>query len=224
MTVDNCGIPAAITEEVAKRLETLGVARERFVISATHTHCGPSLAGNLGFILAQPPTAEETARIQQYTAELTTALFKVASDAIAARAPGKFSWGRGSVDFAVNRRVLKDGKWVNFGEVPDGPVDHDLPVLRVTDPSGKVRAVVANYACHCTTLDGNFNEICADWAGYACAALEQSHPGAIALVTIGCGADANPRPRRGLDDAKANRRETRGGGRARPFQRDGGAG
>jgi neutral ceramidase len=202
VTVDNCGVPAAITEDVARRLEKLGVARERFVLASTHTHCGPSLSGNLGFILAQPPTAEETARIERYTTELTTALYRVAADALAARAPGTLTWGRGSVDFAVNRRVLKEGKWVGFGETPDGAVDHDLPVLCVTDPNGKLRAVLANYACHCTTLDGNFNEICADWAGYACDAIESKHPGAVALITIGCGADANPRPRKVLSDAK----------------------
>ena len=72
----------------------------------------------------------------------------------------------------------------------------------MTDPSGKVRAVLVNYACHCTTLGGEFNKVCAEWAGYACDEIEREHPGATALVVIGCGADANPEPRRNLDDAK----------------------
>jgi hypothetical protein len=75
-------------------------------------------------------------------------------------------------------------------------------VLRASDASGKVRAVLFGYACHCTTLGGEFNKICGDWAGYACEEIEQQSPGAIALAIIGCGADANPEPRRGLDDAK----------------------
>jgi putative membrane-bound dehydrogenase-like protein len=54
---------------------------------------------------------------------------------------------------------------------------------------------VFNYACHCTTLDGNYYRINADWAGYAAADLEAAHPGCVALCTIGCGADANPEPR-----------------------------
>ena len=53
-------------------------------------------------------------------------------------APGRLAWGQGSVGFAANRRVLKKGKWVDFGVNPNGPVDHSLPVLRVTDPAGKV--------------------------------------------------------------------------------------
>jgi hypothetical protein len=79
-----------------------------------------------------------------------------------------------------------------------------LPLLRVTDLAGKVRAVLLNYACHCTTLGGEFNKVCAEWAGFACDEIERLHPGATALVIIGCGADANPEPRRSLEDAKSH--------------------
>ena len=58
------------------------------------------------------------------------------------------------------------------------------------------------YACHCTTLGGEFNQICAEWAGYACDESSGSPRRAVALAIIGCGADANPEPRRNLDDAK----------------------
>jgi hypothetical protein len=78
-------------------------------------------------------------------------------------------------------------------------VDHALPVLRVAAADGKLRALVANYACHCTTLGGEFNKVCGDWAGFAQEAIEQDHPGVIAFITIGCGADANPSPRGGPD-------------------------
>ena len=85
---------------------------------------------------------------------------------------------------------------------PNGPVDHSVPVLRAVDATGKVKAVLFGYACHCTTLGGEFNKICAEWAGYACDEIEKQSPGAIALAIIGCGADANPEPRRNLEDAK----------------------
>src|SRR5262249_47626483 len=98
--------------------------------------------------------------------------------------------------------VLKNGRWVNFGVNPNGPIDPSVPVLRATDPAGKVRAVLFGYACHCTTLGGEFNKICAEWAGFACDEIERQSPGAVALAIIGCGADANPEPRRNLDDAR----------------------
>ena len=34
---------------------------------------------------------------------------------------------------------------------PTGPVDHDVPVLRVSDAQGKLVAVLFGYACHNTT-------------------------------------------------------------------------
>ena len=194
-----------VTEEVAARLKKkVGLQRERFVVCSTHTHCGPALSSELDFIFGSPIPPDQKARIDRYTRELTDAIEKVALAALAARAPATLAWGQGRLGFAANRRVLKDGRWVNFGVNPNGPVDHSLPVLRATDAAGKVRAVLFGYACHCTTLGGEFNKICAEWAGYACDEIEKQSPGAIALAIIGCGADANPEPRRGLDDAKTH--------------------
>ena len=203
VAVDNCAVGARVIEEVAVRLKTkVNLKRERFAVCSTHTHCGPALSSELDFIFGTPMPADQKARIDRYTHELTDALEKVALAAVAARSPASLAWGQGQAGFAANRRVLKDGRWLNFGVNPNGPVDPSLPVLRVTDPSGKVRAVLFGYACHCTTLGGDFNQICAEWAGYACDEIERQFPGATALAIIGCGADANPEPRRGLDDAK----------------------
>jgi len=203
LAVDNCAVGSNVIEQVAARLKTkVGLKRERFVVCSTHTHCGPALTSELDFIFGSPIPPDQRARIDRYTGELTDALEKAALAALAARSPASLAWGQGRLGFAANRRVLKDGRWVNFGVNPNGPVDHSLPVLRATDATGRVRAVLFGYACHCTTLGGEFNKICADWAGYACDEIEQQTPGSIALASIGCGADANPEPRRGLDDAK----------------------
>jgi hypothetical protein len=203
VTVDNCSISARITEEVAARLKArVGLKRERFVTCATHTHCGPALDKGLSFIFGRPLPADQAERISRYTRELTDAIEKVALMSLADRKPATLAWGQGKAGFAANRRVLKKGKWVNFGVNPSGPTDPSLPVLAAVDPSGKVRAVLFGYACHCTTLGGDFNKICAEWAGYACDDIERQSPGAVALAIIGCGADANPEPRRNLDDAK----------------------
>ena len=75
-------------------------------------------------------------------------------------------------------------------------------LLRAADEKGRLIAIVANYACHCTTLGSDATRICGDWAGYAQEVIEKQHPGALCLVTIGCGADANPEPRLKLEYAK----------------------
>src|SRR4051794_6504459 len=39
ITVDNCGVPAALADEVAARLKSkAGLPRERIAVSSTHTH------------------------------------------------------------------------------------------------------------------------------------------------------------------------------------------
>jgi putative membrane-bound dehydrogenase-like protein len=196
MTVDNCGVSAQVIEEVARRLaQKAAVRRERIAVCSSHTHSGPCVLGFAPNIFATPIPADQQTTIERYTRELTDKLEQVALAALAERKPAKLSWNQGTVAFARNRRTA------------GGPVDHALPMLAVTGPDGKLRAVVANYACHCTTLGGEFNKLCGDWAGYAQAAIERDHPGAVALITIGCGADANPDPRGGPDGGLALARQ-----------------
>jgi len=161
---------------------------ERFLLCNSHNHSGPDLKG------MDALSGDERKRLLQYAEELTDRLEKVVLQALAARQPGHLAWAQGSVGFAANRRVLKRGTWTGFGAVPDGPVDHSLPLIRVTDTEGKLVAVVVNYACHCTTLRGNFKRIHGDWAACAREYIEADHPGTMALVTVGCGADADPCP------------------------------
>jgi hypothetical protein len=93
---------------------------------------------------------------------------------------------------------------VRFGVNPDGPVDHAVDVLRVTTPAGKLRGVVFNYACHATTLGATYYNINGDWPAYAAQQLERENPGAAAMCTIGCGADANPEPRGKREQSEAH--------------------
>ncbi len=193
VTVDNCLVPAAVTDEVARRLEKAAqIRRERFVVCASHTHAGPCLKGAAPFIFGEPTPPDQQARIDRYTEQFTGWLEKVALDALAARRPGRLAWAQGRVGFAANRRVVKDGHWVRMGPNLAGPVDHDLPMLRVTDPDGRLRAVLVNYACHAVTVRSY--QIHGDWPGSAQSALEAKHPGVTAMVSAGCGADANPNP------------------------------
>jgi hypothetical protein len=202
LTLDNCGMTTEIRNEVARRLkEKAGLPPERVAICVSHTHCGPVLANSLAGMFAEPLPPEHKQRVDQYTSELIDHLEQVALSAIADRQPGHLAWTQGTVGFANNRRAMKNGQWAGFGVEAAGPVDHALPMLRVTSPDGKLRGVLANYACHCTTLGGSYNKINGDWAGYAQEIFQREHPGVTALIAIGCGADANPQPREQLSYA-----------------------
>ena len=197
ITADLIGVPLALTDEVARRLSGLGVARAQLAIAATHTHTGPSLAGVLPRIFSVPATPAQEAVIAAYTRDLTGKLEQVAREALKNRQPATLGWALGRASFAANRRVLKDGKWATFGVTPGGAVDHDLPVLAVHSPQGELRAVLASYACHATTLEARDNYIHGDWPGAAKALIRSRHPGAVGMIAIGTGADSNPYPRGG---------------------------
>ena len=191
MTVDNCGVPDYITEAVAAELKgEAGIPREQFVICSTHTHSAPYLSGVLRTLFGEPVPAAHQTNIDRYTSELTEKLKQIAKAALTDLRPASLSWGEGRVGFADNRRTQ------------GGPVDHALPMLRATGADGELRAILTSYACHCTTLGGDFNAVCGDWAGYAGAYIEADYPDATALVAIGCAADANPVPRTGLNFAR----------------------
>ena len=191
LAVENVGVPKHVRDDLADRLHRKrGIRPERITVCSTHTHSAPCLEGSLRNLFLDPLPAEQQERIARYTRELKDSLEQAALQALDNRQPARLSRGLGQAVFATNRRPQ------------GGPVDHDLPVLFFHSPNGALRAVLANYACHCTTVTGEFNQVCGDWAGYACEKLEQDNPGAMALVTIGCGGDANPNPRPGFDLAQ----------------------
>src|SRR5262249_52891085 len=178
VTVDNLAIPAYIVEDLAGRLKKAGVKAERGAVTATHTHTAPMLTNVCPTLFGVPIPAEHQKHIDRYTRELADNLEKVALAALKDRAKASLFWEVGTVKFAANRRTK------------GGPVDHDLPMLVIKDPKGKVRAIYVSYACHCVTLSNN--KIRGDWAGFAADAIQRAHPGAVALVSVGCGADQNP--------------------------------
>jgi putative membrane-bound dehydrogenase-like protein len=196
VTLDTMAMPREVVEEVARRLkEKAGLARERLAVCATHTHAAPMIAGAAPNIFGQEIPADQMERINRYTTEVTDNLEKVALAALADLKPATVSIARGEVGFAANRRT-------RVGPNLPAPVDHELPVVIVKGGDGAVRAVVANYACHCTTGGSEINKVHGDWAGYASENLEAAWPGAVGMITIGCGADANPAPRGNLDLAR----------------------
>ncbi len=186
ITVDLLGIPGRITEHVRRQLaDEMNIKPENVTICASHTHSGPQI-GSIVSHFHKPLSPDELAEVALYSQGLIPKLKEVSLEAIRTLAPSHVSWGQGEVGFAINRR----------GSIkPNGPVDHAMPLLRITDPEGKVRAVLVSYACHAVTLGPLNNVVHGDWVGEAQLQIEEKLPkGAIALVSVGCGADQNSDP------------------------------
>lgn len=192
VSTDLVGIPRELSEEVAAKLKKqYGLSRSQLLINASHTHTGPIVWPNLRNLAVLP--AGEQEKLIDYRTALADALVSVAGSALKDLSPATSEFGEGTAGFAINRRAA-----IN----PNGPVDHRVPVLKIADASGKIRGIVFGYACHNTTLTGEFYQLSGDYAGFAGEAIDQRHPGATALFLTLCGADQNPNPRSTLGLAR----------------------
>ncbi len=191
LVLENTGVTESMTESVARELvRQTGVDRERIVLCYTHTHTGPMLAGAAPMLFGTDIPEAHQRHVDRYTEEATDRLVEVGLLALENRRPARLYYSQGHAGFAANRRAQT------------GPVDHVMPMIRIDDLDGNLMAVWISYAAHCTTFGPDENFICGDWAGFAAESIRRSHPGAVALVTIGCAANANPFPRTGWSHAR----------------------
>ncbi|MCB1225266.1 MAG: neutral/alkaline non-lysosomal ceramidase N-terminal domain-containing protein, partial [Verrucomicrobiales bacterium] len=199
ITADLLGIPRSLSDRVFERVEKrLGLTREQFAISATHTHGGPSLSQYMQEThFCADLTKEQKKHIDEYTDWLVERFEEIAVEAAGKLQPAVLRWGEGYASFAMNRRVIQNGKWIGMRPNPTGSVDHRVPMLTVAraDDEHSILGVFLSYACHCTSYAPPRDSFHGDWAEAASTEIERRHPGSVALVAAGCGADANPDPR-----------------------------
>lgn len=201
VTLDLISVPRALRDAVEKQVcQKYGLRPEGLLMNCSHTHSGPVVRAGKSFYELAP---EQQQRADKYAAELPEKLVALVGKAVADMAPARLGYCHARAGFAMNRRLPTKNGYQNSPN-PDGPVDHDVPVLRVERPDGKLRAVLFGYACHNTTL--GLYQFCGDYAGFAQQYLEQAHPGTTVLFMIGCGGDQNPYPRSTLELAEQHGR------------------
>lgn len=203
VTADLISIPRPLRQQVAKAVaEKYRLDPKGLLLNCSHTHCGPVVRDDLEMSVMYPLEPEQRRRVESYFVELRDKLIAVIGVALEDLQPAKLSYSRARCSVAMNRRLPTPTGFQN-SPYPDGPVDHDVPVLRVESPDGKtLRAVAFGYACHNTsTALMQFN---ADYAGFAQTEIEKAHPGATALFVMGCGGDQNPYPRGQIEWAKTH--------------------
>ena len=208
VSIDSIAVTAAMTIEVANWAnEKFGIERSQLVLCSSHSHAAPHIAGGLNNLYSAALTDDETQHIKDYTAGLIAKVKQTIETALTSTKPAKLSTATTSANFAMQRRSIRSGKWAGFGETPDGACDRRVRVLECRSMDDKVLGAAYMYACHCTTMGGEFNQVSGDWAGLSASRLEAVHPDAIFLPVIGCGADANPKPRTGYEFAQQHAAE-----------------
>ncbi|HRT55875.1 MAG TPA: neutral/alkaline non-lysosomal ceramidase N-terminal domain-containing protein [Candidatus Paceibacterota bacterium] len=210
VALDNCEVSRAFMQPVLQQLaDRFQLGPGMVAVVSSHTHSAPVLEQTLTD-MARPSDAERE-QIAQYSRLLREKLVEVVGAALQDCQPAVLEHGVGRATFAMNRRLYQGDKVV-FGDNPDGPVDWEVPVLRVKGTNGTVRAIVFGYACHGTSVRSgdDWYVVSGEYMAYAREHLEAHEPGAVALFLTGMGADADPAPRGRLLDAKRHGLELAG--------------
>ncbi len=178
ITLDLIGVTAELRAAVEQGVrEKYKLPPHALVMNASHTHCGPAYG--------RP-------EVKDYFDGLVKKLIATVGRAIDTSEPARLSYAHAKCGFAMNRRTATDNGFVNHPN-PKGPVDHSVPVLRVDNAEGKLKAVLFGYACHNTSV--GYLRWLGDYAGFAQQYFEADHPGVTAMFLMGCGGDQNPYPR-----------------------------
>ena len=190
VSLDLVGVPRGMAQRVSAAAKAkYKLERADLMFCCSHTHCGPALDQSLTHMLDMKE--DNWAQVMDYQKWLDARVTEAIDQAIGDLKPARLATGVGRCGFASNRRP----------PIGTGPIDHEVPVLRILSEDGsQLRGVIFGYACHNTVL--SFYQFCGDYAGFAQLYLEERHPGATALFFSGCGADQNPLPRRKVELAE----------------------
>ncbi len=206
VTCDLIGIPRPLRERIEKRVgKQFQLPPASLLLNASHTHCGPEL--RMTRTALEEVSNERKNVTVEYCRQLEDTLVELVGESLKNLGPAELRYSHARCGFAMNRRLKNSDPngepYLNHPN-PDGPVDHDVPVLQVVSTEGKLRAVLFGYACHNTTMWEN--QYAGDYAGYAQRFLEREHPGAVALFMTGCGGDQCGYPRGTLEHARRHGR------------------
>ena len=159
--VDNVSIDREVFDEARRQIEkATGLAPDRVLMAATHTHSGPSASGLTRYDFGEPP--------DEYQAFLARRISDGVRRAIENLRPARIAWGAVDVPQHVfNRRWLVKDPARNvspFGQPeralmnpgasnpnitePAGPTDPQVSFLSVQGTDGRPIALLANYSLH----------------------------------------------------------------------------
>ncbi len=195
ITCDIVGFSRNLSTAISRRIQNEHqIDRSSIVLSSSHNHSGPVVNENL-FQIYPPFSDEMRAAIENYIQWLENEVVKCAGSAFEQLEIATLSAGVGMARFAVNRRNNVDSEVLNSPDLV-GPVDHTVPVIKVSRADGTLKSLLVGYACHATTLDEC--RWSGDYPGFAQLELEAAFPGSTAMFFAGCGGDQNPIPRRSV--------------------------
>lgn len=185
--VDLCMAPQALVAHWrASIAAAVGTQPDHVLINLSHTHSSAALSST------QPEFAYMQDLLDANEARLGQQLASAAEAAIADLRPARIGAGSGTSDLGVQRREVGEDGYVFLGEVPDGPTDPHVGVIRVDDLSGDPIAILTSYGCHPVSVGPRATVASADFPGPARELVERTLGGSC-LFLQGGGGDIMPR-------------------------------
>jgi len=181
---DIIGFSHSLSGEIRERIERdTGISKEYILLSATHTHGGPSPG------VYDTPSSDVTA----YVNELKEKIVNAVKEASGNLGPARIGAGKGECKMNINRRARRAQGGIWLGYNPYGPCDHEIGVVRIDDLKGNPEIILINWPCHGTIMGSNNYQITGDWPGAAARFVEKRFNNKIiAPVTAGASGDINP--------------------------------
>ncbi|MEJ7694306.1 neutral/alkaline non-lysosomal ceramidase N-terminal domain-containing protein [Daejeonella sp.] len=200
---DLLGFPKSVSDNIRNKLKTkFGLNRDQILLNSSHTHSAPVLGGALSDIYVLDN--EQLERIKTYSASVEDMIVNMVGEAIRDLEPAELYAQNGVTRFQVNRRNNNAALLTQLSEL-QGPNDYSVPVIKVINPKGDLKAVAFGYSCHPTVLNGY--QWSGDYPGFTQLEIEKAHPGTTALFFQSAGADQNPLPRNTIPLARQYGRE-----------------
>jgi Neutral/alkaline non-lysosomal ceramidase. len=161
----------------------LCIPASRIIISATHTHSAPNVAGMEGWGGVDRPYVDQI---------LFPAMRKCCLDAVKALTPAEFAVGEIQSQVGINRRQQNRDGSISLGQNPWGCYDPYMTCIAIRSSETKAGIInIIHYGCHGTAAGCN-HEITRDWSGIMTDRLE-AETGTLSAYWNGAQGDVGPR-------------------------------
>lgn len=176
------GLYDTVTADLQK---ATGIDPKHVLWTVTHSHAAPEIGPPDMYKTLLGRSDHEWDR--EYTTFATNALVEAVKSARAKLEPAKIAFGTGSSMANINRRAKDVDGRVSLGLNPEGVVDRQFNLIKVTRPDDTLIALVANYAMHGTVMSGQNLKISGDGPGVVTAYLEDKLGGTVLYVNGAAG-------------------------------------
>jgi hypothetical protein len=183
---DLCLFSPTFYDSVTRDLQKeTGIDPMQVLWSVTHSHATPEVGPPDIYKVLLGRSDHEWDR--DYSAFTTRALIDAVRAARDKLEPARIVFGKGVAMANINRRAVDVDGRVSIGLNPDGPVDREVNLIRLSRPDGTLIALIANYAMHGTVMSGQNLKVSGDGPGVVTAYLEQKLGGTVLYVNGAAG-------------------------------------